>query len=143
MQVGDLPGAVDFCRQFDHAAARTFGPVDIVTMNGVLHHLSGEEAAATLSAIYDVLRPGGTLFTLDGAYIPGQPWFSCFMLDHDRGRYVRTPGQYIELLGGAFESIEFHVHEDLSWAPYTFFIAVSRKADLQPTESSQLAVSLQ
>lgn len=117
-----------FCCQFDDAAARRFGPVDIAMMNGVLHHIPDSEVASILFAVHNSLRPGGTLFTLDGAYTNGQSWLSRYMLDHDRGRHVRTPEQYIALLKTVFESVEAHVHEDLARAPYTFFVAVSRKA---------------
>jgi 2-polyprenyl-3-methyl-5-hydroxy-6-metoxy-1,4-benzoquinol methylase len=117
-----------FCCQFDHAAAKTFGPADIVMMNGVLHHISDVDVATTLAAVHGALRPGGVLFTLDGAYTDAQPRFSRFLLDHDRGRYVRTPGQYVNLLKEFFVSVESHTHEELARVPYTFFIAVSRKA---------------
>jgi SAM-dependent methyltransferase len=117
-----------FCRHFDQAAAQTFGPADVVMMNGVLHHISDAEAAPTLSAIHRALRPGGALFTLDGAYTQNQSWFARFMLDHDRGQYIRTPTQYVGLLASVFESVDPHVHEDLARIPYTFFVAISRKA---------------
>jgi SAM-dependent methyltransferase len=116
-----------YCRHFDEEAAKTFGPADIVTMNGVLHHISDAEAASTLASIHEVLRPAGALFTLDGAYIQAQPWFARWMLDHDRGRHVRTPERYQSLLEHTFARVESHVHEDLARVPCTLFIAISRK----------------
>jgi SAM-dependent methyltransferase len=117
-----------FCRRFDRAAAETYGPADIVMMNGVLHHISDMDATAILAAVHDALRPDGVLFTLDGAYTDAQSSFSRFMLEHDRGRNIRTPGQYVNLLKESFVSVEPHIHEKLARIPYTFFVAVSRKA---------------
>jgi 2-polyprenyl-3-methyl-5-hydroxy-6-metoxy-1,4-benzoquinol methylase len=119
-----------FCCHFDDAAARRLGPVDVAMMNGVLHHIPDSDITSILSAVHNALRPGGTLFTLDGAYTKEQTRFSRYMLKHDRGRHVRTPEQYIALLETVFESVETHVHEDLARIPYTFFVAVSRKAPL-------------
>lgn len=116
-----------FCRFFDEAVAETFGPADIVMMNGVLHHISDADVAISLRAIHKVLRPGGELFTLDCAYIEAQPWFARFMADHDRGRFVRSPDQYVRLLGNMFSTVEPHVRGDLARVPCTLFIAVSRK----------------
>jgi len=117
-----------FCRPFDEAAAKTFAPADIVLMHGVLHHVSDEDAAGVLSAVANVLRPGGALFTVDPAYKEGQSWYLRFLMNHDRGRFTRTPEQYVQLLAGSFASVESHTHEDLARIRYTLFVGISRKS---------------
>jgi SAM-dependent methyltransferase len=116
-----------FCRFFDEAAAAEFGPADVVMMNGVIHHIDDAGAAATLKAISDALKPGGRLFSLDGVYVQGQPWFSKFMLDHDRGEHIRHEDEYLALLRSAFPKVDGHIRGDLAWVPTMLFIAVSCK----------------
>lgn len=117
-------------RVFDDAAAREFGPFDIAMMNGVLHHLSDAEADATLGAIRRSLRAGGRLFTLDGCYADGQSAMARFLLEHDRGRHVRTEERYRALLERHFATVEVRVDHRLSWAPYTWIVMVGHTAAL-------------
>jgi len=115
------------CGALDQAAAERYGPADIVMMNGVLHHLSDDEARETLGVIAKALCPGGRLFTLDGCDVEGQPAVSRYLLDHDRGPYVRTRSGYLGLIDDKFPFIEVHIESALSRVPYTFLIMVARK----------------
>lgn len=116
------------CALFDEARAKALAPADAVMMNGVLHHMSDADARATLSAIATVLAPGGTLFTLDGAYRTGQGALVKWLLDNDRGDHVRPAAAYADLLKSAFDEVTLHVRDDLSRVPYTYAICVARKA---------------
>lgn len=113
-------------RFFDADAVMDFGPADHVLMNGVMHHIGDEDLKATLLNIHAVLKPGGSLFTLDGCYATGQSRVAKWLLDNDRGKYVRSAEQYQDLLEGIFASVEMHVRDDLSRLPYTFAIGVAR-----------------
>ena len=117
-----------FCRLFDASAAKEFYPVDIVMMNGVLHHISDAELAGTLANVRDALRPGGLLFSLDGCYRDGQSAFRKWMLDNDRGEYVRDEQGYMAILGKVFSTVDLHVREQYSRIPYTFVVGISKKA---------------
>jgi SAM-dependent methyltransferase len=116
------------CRFFDATAAQELSPVDIVMMNGVLHHISDAELAGTLTNVRSVLRPGGTLFSLDGCYCADQSAFRKWLLDKDRGHFVRDQAGYRAVLGSVFEDVELHVREGYSRIPYTFVVGLSRKA---------------
>lgn len=105
------------CRVFDMAAAAEFGPADVVMMNGVLHHLDDESFIETASAIRRALRPGGFLFTFDGVYVPGQSAIGKWLLDNDRGKFVREEQGYRNLLERCFDKSEFHVRRDLISIP--------------------------
>jgi SAM-dependent methyltransferase len=122
------PGRQFFCRLFDNAAADEFGPADVVMMNGVLHHMTDAQIAPTLQSIARILKPTGRLFTLDGVYVDGQSAISRYLLDHDRGRFVRKEAVYRQLLQAEFSSVEGWVHHDFSRVPYSFFVSVSSKA---------------
>jgi len=113
-------------RLFDDDAARDHGPFDIVMMNGVLHHLSDVEAQQTLRVIRASLHAGGRLFTLDGCFVDGQSAAARFLLERDRGQFVRREDGYRALLARHFDAVEVHVDRRLSWAPYTWIVMVGR-----------------
>ncbi|GGF72920.1 hypothetical protein GCM10007301_35930 [Azorhizobium oxalatiphilum] len=117
-----------YCRFFDAAAAQEFGPVDIVMMNGVLHHISDADLADTLANVRTVLRPGGLLFSLDGCYRQGQSGFRKWMLDNDRGEFVRDEAGYRGVLGRVFDTVDLHIRENYSRVPYTFVVGLASKA---------------
>lgn len=116
-----------FCRYFDADAAKSVGPMDIVMMNGVLHHIPDAELHRTLQNVKAVLRPGGSLFSLDGCYRNGQPWFNRWMLDNDRGQFVRDQAGYAQVLSAVFEQVNLTIRENYSRIPYTFVIGVAQK----------------
>jgi cyclopropane fatty-acyl-phospholipid synthase-like methyltransferase len=111
-----------YCKYFNKEDASKLASVDVVMMNGVLHHISDEELKTTLENVYTVLKPGGMLFTLDGCYVLGQSRFRRWMLDNDRGKYVRDLEGYRKLLEREFSSVEFSIRDNYSWVPYTFAI---------------------
>jgi len=116
-----------YCRYFDAAAAVEFAGADIVMMNGVLHHIADDELSGTLANVRDVLKSNGILFTLDGCYHEGQSRIAKWLLDNDRGEFVRNRDGYDHLLSGAFEKVDLAIRDDYSWVPYTFIIGISRK----------------
>jgi SAM-dependent methyltransferase len=115
------------CRLFDEAAATEFGPADIVMMNGVLHHMDDVSARATVSTIERALKPGGIFFALDGVYSAGQSAIAKWLLDNDRGRFVRTEAAYRAILATSFPACELHVSHDLLRVPYSLIISKCRK----------------
>jgi SAM-dependent methyltransferase len=115
------------CRYFDADAARQFAGADVVMMNGVLHHMADEELRGTLANVRDVLKSDAILFTLDGCYREGQPRIAKWLLDNDRGEFVRDRDGYDQVLSGAFEKVDLAIRDDYSWMPYTFIVGISRK----------------
>jgi SAM-dependent methyltransferase len=116
-----------YCRYFDAAAADEFANTDIVMMNGVLHHIADEELKGTLANIRDVLKSGGVLFTLDGCYREGQSRLAKWLLDNDRGKFVRDQNGYDLVLRSVFENVDLVIRDDYARVPYTFVIGISRK----------------
>lgn len=113
-------------RFFDADAVADFGPVDVVMMNGVMHHIGDADLAVTFGHVKAALQPGGALFTLDGCYAPGQSRIDKWLLDNDRGVHVRDADGYRRLLDDAFDRVDLHVRNDYSRLPYTFAIGVAR-----------------
>jgi SAM-dependent methyltransferase len=115
------------CRQFDAAAAEELAGADVVMMNGVLHHICDEDLKTTLIDIRNVLGSDGVLFTLDGCYREGQSLIAKWLLDNDRGQFVRDRNGYDNVLRGAFGRVDLAIRDDYSRVPYTFIIGISQK----------------
>ena len=116
-----------YCRPFDAACADEFGPADAVMFNGVLHHLDDALADTLLGHAFTALKPGGSIFTLDGCYRDGQNPLARKLLDMDRGQFVRHQEQYEALLGKHFKDRKSNIREDMSRLPYTFIVMTGRK----------------
>jgi hypothetical protein len=112
------------CEIFNEASARRFEGVDVVMLNGLLHHVDDKTATDLLNTARAALRPGGTGFTLDGCFRQNQSPFVRWLLQNDRGRYVRTQEGYKKVCAAAFGRVDIEVREDLSWVPYTFAIGL-------------------
>jgi len=115
------------CRYFDAAATDEFAGADVVMMNGVLHHIADEELAGILANVRGVLKRDGVLFTVDGCYREGQSRIAKWLLDNDRGEFVRDRNGYHHVLSGVFGKVDLAVRDDYSRVPYTFIIGISQK----------------
>lgn len=109
-------------------AADRLGRFDVVTALGVLHHLTDAEANTLFTVANKVLRPGGRVVTCDGAFVAGQNRLARLLLRLDRGRYVRTPEEYIAIARQNFPGATARVLHDLLFIPYTHCIVEGARA---------------
>jgi SAM-dependent methyltransferase len=100
------------------------GSFDIVLANGVLHHLDDQEADGLLRVAREALKPGGRFVSLDGCFTPNQSRLVRWMLNNDRGRFVRRQEEYIRLAAAHFPTVEAHITHRLLNIPYTHNILV-------------------
>jgi SAM-dependent methyltransferase len=119
--------ATFFCQAVRDDIAVEHGAFDIVLANGVLHHLTDDEARALLVLATRAMKPGGRLVTLDGCYTPDQPLVKRLILASDRGKFVRTEPAYRALACAAFDEVRGTVVQDLLRIPYTHLIMECRK----------------
>jgi SAM-dependent methyltransferase len=98
------------------------GSFDLVLATGVLHHLDDEIAGKLFTLARLALRPGGRLVTYDGCYVPGQSRIARWLLQHDRGTFVRTRPEYLRLASMHFPRVESDLRHDLLRMPYTHLI---------------------
>lgn len=95
---------------------------DYVIATGVLHHLNTDESEQFFELAQRALKPNGKLLTLDGVYIENQNKISKFLLDNDRGQFIRTTEGYKELAVSRFRNIKTTIEEDYFHIPYTLLI---------------------
>lgn len=122
---GHLGKFVD--RPFDRSAVLIYGAPDLILMNGVLHHMDENDAIACLADAAAALTNDGVFFSLDGCFEAGQSALARYLLEHDRGKFVRTADHYERLVRHSFSDVDVHVRHDLSWVPYTFAIVCASR----------------
>jgi 2-polyprenyl-3-methyl-5-hydroxy-6-metoxy-1,4-benzoquinol methylase len=96
--------------------------VDLVTCNGLLHHLTDDEAIEILEISKQFLRPGGRLVCLEATFLTRQTRLSKQMVNMDRGRYVRSEQQWKDLLARSFDNFSTSVVTGLIRIPYTHIV---------------------
>jgi SAM-dependent methyltransferase len=115
----------------DYVVAQT-GSFDIVLANGVLHHLDDREADGLLHIAREALKPEGRFVSLDGCYVPNQSRVARWMLNNDRGRFVRRRDDYTQLAAAHFPTVEAHITHRLLNIPYTHIIMVCSVNEASP-----------
>jgi SAM-dependent methyltransferase len=75
-----------------------FGDRTLVMAIGVLHHLDDETAHEALELAAKALRPGGVFVSVDPTLTDDQHAVARFLIQRDRGQFVRTPEQMQHLV---------------------------------------------
>lgn len=100
---------------------------DAVIAVGVLHHLADEDVNFVCESAKKVLKPNGRFATLDGCYTPKQHWLDRWMLDNDRGEYVRNRESYVKLVSEHFPHVDASLRDDLFNVPHTLILMNCRQ----------------
>jgi SAM-dependent methyltransferase len=101
---------------------------------GVLHHLSDDDCSRVFKEIKRVLQPGGRLLVMEDIDAPDAGYLTHMMHRFDQGKFIRTVGEYYELLASHFTIMEdFSIRSGL--CPYQVFLL---KHDGQLNEDSQI-----
>lgn len=114
--------ATFMCKDVTLMQQEDLEPFDTILATGLLHHLSDGEVRTLLDACKKLLKPTGKMVTYDGCRVPNQHPFDRWMLDNDRGKFVRTRDAYAELASSVFPSVEINLHSNLLRIPYTHAI---------------------
>jgi SAM-dependent methyltransferase len=80
------------------------GSFDIVMFNGVWHHMDDALVLACMAEVARVLRPTGVVLVSEPVFRRDWP-VSTFLLENDRGRFIRTRAGYRTLFAG-FDVVE-------------------------------------
>ena len=108
------------CRAIEDSGLPQKATYDVVLAIGVLHHLDYYAAKELIRSAYRVLKSGGALVTYDPVIIPNQNRIARCIMEHDRGRYIRTVGEYFHLLYPDFDGLGVVNHNRLRY-PYTIW----------------------
>ena len=106
------------CTDVSDADAARLGTFDRAVAFGMLHHVPDNVADQVAALVRRVVRPGGHFFTIDPCYAPGQHSFAKFLIDNDRGQFVRDEAGYRRIVAGLGD-VHAELHHDLLRVPYT------------------------
>jgi cyclopropane fatty-acyl-phospholipid synthase-like methyltransferase len=99
-----------------------YGQFDIVLAVGFVHHLDDAQARNMFIIASKALSSGGRLITLDGCYTTPQSPIARFLLDKDRGEFIRTERAYTAIAEGIFPKVTASIRNDMFRLPYTVII---------------------
>lgn len=111
-------------------------PFDIVIAMGILHHLDDDRAGRLVEIASGALAPEGRLVTWDGTFVDGQPRAARWLIERDRGQYVREPESYGNIARQAFGAVDVHVVTDGLRVPYTHCVLDARRGVADRTRST-------
>jgi len=97
---------------------------DRVTGTGLLHHLEDNEVLHLFKLAKGVLVNNGCFISIDPCYVERQSFFSEMLVDHDRGKNVRTLSDYQRLAESIFPNVAIHHRNDLLNIPYDHAILI-------------------
>ena len=97
-------------------------PIDKVFLLGILHHISNENALELLKLIYTVLKPKGSIVSVDPCFTPNQSLVSRFIANNDRGKFVRNEVGYRSLTKDLFTEIDIQIFNNVCRIPSTEII---------------------
>ena len=116
------------CADLNDLADMGIESVDVVVCIGVLHHLDDTIAARALEASAHLLKADGRLITMDPCFEPSQHSLARVLMALDRGKYVRHPEGYRNLLHKNFEIESERLWTHVYKFPYTHFVTESKPA---------------
>lgn len=110
------------CEYITTESILKYGSFDMIMMNGLIHHLDDSEVINILSVAKSTLKDTGSIVGIDGCYKNNQDIISLWMLDNDRGKFVRNRIEYELLYKKVFNNIFMELRNDISYFPYSYLI---------------------
>jgi SAM-dependent methyltransferase len=107
---------------------------DLIIVSALLHHLDDAHARALFSRLAGLLKPDGSIVTIDNDWLPKQHLLAKIANRMDSGLNVRAPEQCTNLVAHLTLRIEQRIYHDLLRIPYDHFCMT---LTLQPTASKK------
>ena len=97
---------------------------DVVLLSGVLHHLNDDLVKTLLSDCTKVLVPNGKIFMIDPVRMPGTSKLEEYLINSDRGKFVRSNKEYDQLIPHAFSQKSIGVVNNVGFLPQSTRVAI-------------------
>jgi len=107
------------CADLNDEIVKSLGTFDKILLLGVMHHLPDESIKQTMALIPKLLRPQGVLITKDSAFEENQHPIARIMARMDRGRFVRSTDDYVDLIQSKLTVVDQITLHGLNRMPYT------------------------
>ncbi len=103
---------------------------DIILCNGLLHHLDDAESWEMLRLAKKIMKNDGRLVCVEPAFLIHQSKLSKWIMQKDRGCYIRTESQWKTLIGEVFDVFSTSISVSLIRIPYVHIFIECRKASV-------------
>lgn len=100
---------------------------DLVLLAGVLHHLDDVQVNQVLNDSAKLLSSNGRIMTIDPVRTASAGRIEVFLLNADRGKYIRSSVQYNSLTPNSLITVSETVHDRLSWIPQATRVSFLKK----------------
>lgn len=110
------------CTSIDNFEANNNNRYDRIITSGVLHHLTDKQCNTLFTKAKQLLKTNGRFVSMDGCYIPNQNKIAKYLLDKDRGEYVRSTEEYLSLATSIFDNVSHKINNSYFNIPYTSII---------------------
>jgi 2-polyprenyl-3-methyl-5-hydroxy-6-metoxy-1,4-benzoquinol methylase len=110
-----------FCETFSINSIKKINKVDVVLLFGLLHHLSDEEVSELISTIIHSVRNEFKILILDPVFVENQNPIAKFLIENDRGLFVRNTTGYLKLFSNKNLKFDYKIY-DQKIVPYTWIV---------------------
>jgi len=118
----------DFCSLSSENSIVPNGGFDLILASGLMHHLEKDVARQFFLQAEKLLANGGHFITIDPCIHSEQSNIKKRIILSDRGKFVRTPNELIDIASGAARlSIIKSIEENCLLIPYTHVILTCKK----------------
>ncbi len=90
---------------------------DYAVALGCLHHLNDAQAVSLFQSASDLMKPFGLLLTIDLVRKANQNCIARFLINHDRGQYIRYESEYESLGKRVFADVTSAMRSDIMLLP--------------------------
>ena len=117
------PDCYFFCEKFTKSSLKKISKVDIVILFGVLHHISNNEILDLIKNLKLALKKDSQIIILDPVYVKNQNKIAKFLIDNDRGDFVRTTKGYLDLFKKSRTAFTYKIYNQ-KIIPYTNIVTI-------------------
>lgn len=112
-----------FCEKFTKLSLKKISKVDVVILFGVLHHISNDEVLDLIKNLKLALKKIQKIIILDPVYVKNQNKIAKFLIDNDRGDFVRTEKGYLDLFKKSRTTFTHKIYNQ-KIIPYTNIVTI-------------------
>ena len=116
-----------YCMDLNAFAEQCETKFDLVVMSGVMHHITDAEVDAAMESIKIILSTEGRFVSQDGAYTDGMNPIAKWLLDFDRGEYVRHERDWLYLMKKHWDEVHYEIRTDTLRLPYSLIVFDNRR----------------
>jgi SAM-dependent methyltransferase len=109
----------------DGTSYRPEGTYDLAVAYGVLHHLDDAQARSLLG----VAKAASRFVAAEPCTAPGSAMLERWVMAHDRGRFIRDEGAYLDLVRTAFPQVSAELVPGTYRIPFTLVVLDGRAGD--------------